>query len=180
MEEIRAQLQQSFEAIQEASYVRLKKVEERESKRDSDAQNLTTFLLWVDTGKAMVKRGKEPWKPKPTDLILLTNKVPQSDCDELKRSGVIYTLGILKGSREDDGNVLSATVYAPPESPEYQSLCELDDEFFAIQMGNLATSKRIWEALDIGTADLRENLPILNSLLYSQSVSIKHTVHSSV
>ncbi|KAG0608710.1 hypothetical protein M758_8G126400 [Ceratodon purpureus] len=169
VEEIRAQLQQSFEAIQEASYVRLKKVEERESKRDSDAQNLTTFLLWVDTGKAMVKRGKEPWKPKPTDLILLTNKVPQSDCDELKRSGVIYTLGILKGSREDDGNVLSATVYAPPESPEYQSLCELDDEFFAIQMGNLATSKRIWEALDIGTADLRENLPILNSLLYSQS-----------
>ena len=187
VEETRAMLQKSFEEIQSASYMTLERTEERKKGKtsESDTQNLKTFMLMrhgdiVNRGK----KGKSAWKPKPTDIILLTNVVPQCEYNELQRPGVLYTLGILKGSCEDDDDVVSASVYAPSESPEYQALCE-DKVFFAIQMGNLATGKRIWDALVRALPEENHNmcqrLPILNSLLYSELVCIKNlTLMTSV
>lgn len=187
VEEIRAMLQHSFEEIQSASYIPLERAEERKKGRtsDSDTQNLKTFMLMWDPDKPIVNRGKKgklAWKPKPTDIILLTTEVPQSEYKELQRSGVLYTLGILKGSCEDDDHVVSAIVYAPSESPEYKALRD-GKEFFAVQMGNLATGKRIWEALVRALPEKNHNmsLPILNELLYSELVCIKNlTMMTSV
>ena len=189
VEETRAMLKYSFEEIQSASYIPLERTEERKKERtsDSDTQNLKTFMLMRDPEWPIVNRGKKgklPWKPKPTDIILLTNKVPQSEYKELQRSGVLYTLGILKGSCEDDDDVLSAIVYAPLESPEYNALRDGKD-FFAVQMGNLATGKRIWEALVRALPEenhyMCQRLPILDSLLYSELVCIKNlTLMTSV
>lgn len=177
VEETRAMLQYSFEEIQSASYIPLKGVEEKQSR---DTQNLKTFKLMWGPDEPIVNRGKKgklAWKPKPTDMILLTNEVPQSEYKELQRSGVLYTLGILKSSSENGDYDLSATVYAPSESPEYKALCD-GKEFFAVQMGSLATSKRIWQALVRALPEENhykgQHLPIFNSLLYSELVWIEN------
>jgi hypothetical protein len=189
VEETRAMLQQSFEEIQSSSYIKLERAEERKKGKtsDSDTQNLKTFMLIRYPNIPIVNRGKKgklAWEPKPTDIILLTNLVPQCEYNELQRSGVLYTLGILKGSGKDDDHVLSATVYAPSESPEYEALRD-GKVFYAVQMGNLATGKRIWEALVRALPEedhhMCQPLPILNSLLYSELVCIKNlTLMTSV
>lgn len=184
MEEIRAQLQQSFEGIKSSSFITLKSVEEKLSRSDLDDDQLKNFILLKDPNAPIVDRDskkKISWNPKPTDLILLTTLLPQTDHRELEKSETHYALGLLKGGGNDDDDILSAVLFAPSESPEYTALKDTTCQWHAVQIGNMATSMRIWEALDQSIPEENNiweqpKLPLLECLYTeSASVSVKLT-----
>lgn len=173
VEETRAQLQHAFEDLDTASYVSLNGIREmtygREHPEDSP---LKTFELSQDDTTFISgggKKGQPHWKPKPMDLILLANVLPKNGYPELQRPGVWYRLGVVKGGREEDGALsLKAEVYAPSASPEYQALLKREQHWYAIQLGTIATSIRIWKALhESFPTDCSETLdvPVLSETL---------------
>ncbi|KXZ52834.1 hypothetical protein GPECTOR_8g217 [Gonium pectorale] len=93
---------------------------------------------------------------KPTDLILLTNS---RDVDSLGQHGVAYTLGVVKGARQDDDEDddddggdhpdFRAAVYVPVGG-DLEAAFEGQGragEWFAVCVGNVATATRTWDAL---------------------------------
>lgn len=178
VEEIRAQLQQSLEGIRTSSYISLKRVEEKPFKDESNNDQLKRFVLLMDPHAPIVDRDskkKLSWNPKPTDLILLTTVLPQTDYRELERSDAFYTFGLIKSGGKDDDSILSV-LFAPPESPEYIALKDETCQWYAVHMGSVATGIRIWEALEASMPDEMNNLeqrkePLLECL-YTESTSV--------
>ncbi|CAM6125854.1 unnamed protein product [Calypogeia fissa] len=154
LENTRSQVQHGLEAVGSAPYISLRSVDELKSSDPKKNNNpLRTLKLTTLRGRNFVERNAydAPWKPKPTDLLVLCTVIPE-DFEDLLRTGEHYTLAEMRSVDEsdtsDDFLFLKVVAYLPEESPEYKEILEGKRSWYAVFLGNLATAMRIWDALN--------------------------------
>ncbi|GAQ79821.1 tRNA-splicing endonuclease positive effector [Klebsormidium nitens] len=153
IEETRGQLQQALSELDAKVCRRIQLRGVGDGRGPGSLQPPLRTVRFEFEGVGQTSGGEKAFKP--TDVILLSNLKPERQ-EDLQREGVLYTLGVLRGDRDDspgDCAYQEATVYLPDGSRESEALCDpanRDGRWHATCLAPLATSLRIWRALHSG------------------------------
>ncbi|CAL5379006.1 unnamed protein product [Camellia sinensis] len=153
LEEIRAELSSSMEAISNAPFAKVLKYKPYETR---------TYDVTVDYWRNISShQSKVPYGALPGDIFVFTEAKPET-IDDLKRSGRTLTLGcVRKRTGDDDIAATHFKVEVPNDSRAKDGMHKFSYVVFLI---NITTSKRIWSALHMLT-----NQEVMEKLLYTNT-----------
>ncbi|XP_028060359.1 uncharacterized protein LOC114263971 [Camellia sinensis] len=153
LEEIRAELSSSMEAISNAPFAKVLKYKPYETR---------TYDVTVDYWRNISShQSKVPYRALPGDIFVFTEAKPET-IDDLKRSGRTLTLGcVRKRTGDDDIAATHFKVEVPNDSRVKDGMHKFSYVVFLI---NITTSKRIWSALHMLT-----NQEVMEKLLYTNT-----------
>ncbi|KAI3972839.1 hypothetical protein MKX01_019497 [Papaver californicum] len=166
IEETRAELCSRMEDITFAPWAEVISVE-KVKPLGSLIQNLTVdFWRNLDNEKK-----KELYCPKPGDLFVLSNGLPELASD-LDRVGITWTFGVVtsvkakKGEEEEEFSDDFPSTSFKVQTPKAIEIHEgMQNSLFAIFLTNMTTNTRIWNALG-----MYGNMSIINQVLCPNSV----------
>lgn len=156
-EETRTELQSSLDVISTAPYAEVIAFD------DAKPRGTFHYDIRVDYWRNRFGRGKEPYKILPGDVLILANKKPETAPD-LRLSGNLWTYALVvkieDGECEEDDNI--SAYFKVKASKDMESDGERWNSMFVVFLMNMATQRRIWNALH-----LFGNLQVINRVLSS-------------
>ncbi|KAI3941858.1 hypothetical protein MKW92_001566 [Papaver armeniacum] len=165
IEETRAELCSKMEGITFAPWAEVISVE-KVKPVESLIQNLTVDF-WRNRKN---ERKKELYCPKPGDLFVLSNALPELASD-LNRIGITWTFGVVtnvkakKGEEEESRDDIPSTSFKV-QTPKAIDIHEgMHNSLFVVFLTNMTTNTRIWNALGMSG-----NMSIINQILCTNSV----------
>ncbi|KAI3939781.1 hypothetical protein MKW92_012567 [Papaver armeniacum] len=162
IEETRAELCSRMEVISQLPYGEIIFIEESKTPTGSFFYNLKVDSWRNQYGES----SKEPYNPKPCDLLVLSDAVPEIASD-LERFGRVWTFALVTDvmkespSSLDGGNSISFEV----RTSKTIGAKEHGNSLFAIFLTNVRTNTSIWTALHMSG-----NLEIIKRVLGSNYV----------
>ncbi|CAM6088743.1 unnamed protein product [Calypogeia fissa] len=153
LEDTRAQIQRGLEELGSADYIEvgygIKDTDVAnydDSDRTRDMKQLRK--LTVGLRKFVQRRKEDPWKPKPTDLVLLCSFLPRNLDDLLSRSGEYHTLTLISDSEDEFLHSFNVKAYVDTAGSMYRDMVKFKRFWYAVYVNNAATAMRIWDALN--------------------------------
>ncbi|KAI3870778.1 hypothetical protein MKX03_006762 [Papaver bracteatum] len=165
IEETRAELCSKMEGITFAPWAEVISVE-KVKPVESLIQNLTVDF-WRNRKN---ERKKELYCPKPGDLFVLSNALPELASD-LDRIGITWTFGVVtnvkakKGEEEESRDDIPSTSFKVQTPKAIDTHEGMHNSLFVVFLTNMTTNTRIWNALGMSG-----NMSIINQILCTNSV----------
>ncbi|KAI3933244.1 hypothetical protein MKW92_003652 [Papaver armeniacum] len=137
----------------------------------SSVNGLTkTVFSWSVEDIFNDEKKKELYCPKPGDLFVLSNALPELASD-LNRIGITWTFGVVtnvkakKGEEEESRDDIPSTSFKV-QTPKAIDIHEgMHNSLFVVFLTNMTTNTRIWNALGMSG-----NMSIINQILCTNSV----------
>ncbi|XP_028104168.1 uncharacterized protein LOC114303236 [Camellia sinensis] len=148
LEEIRAELSSTMEAISSAPFAQIISLNEYKPYPTASLLYDVEVGFWRNGGSS--RHGKEPYRALPSDIFVFTQAKPESVSD-LQRSGSEWAFGTItkiSGGDNKRNDIAAATHFNVKASKD---LININDgrncKAYMIFLMNITTSKRIWTAL---------------------------------
>ncbi|KAL7258164.1 hypothetical protein ACSBR1_004309 [Camellia fascicularis] len=148
LEEIRAELSSTMEAISSAPFAQIISLNEYKPYPTASLLYDVEVGYWRNGGSS--HHGKEPYRALPSDIFVFTQAMPESVSD-LQRSGSEWAFGTItkiSGGDNKRNDIAAATHFNVKASKD---LININDgrkcKSYMIFLMNITTSKRIWTAL---------------------------------
>jgi hypothetical protein len=114
--------------------------------------SVVEYKMLIDREYDMGERkGKQIFMLKPKDILILSSRVPQyvEDLCDFMLAVVNRTECQYKNTdgENEDSSMLEVKVYVPDMHPFCSQNSNMENKYFGIYLGNLATNLRIWKAL---------------------------------
>lgn len=171
LEETRAALASSLEAVYKAPYAEVVSLEEAKPDAQAPSEEVVflkeakpatcLYNVKVDNWRNRTSdRGKEPYRTLPGDFVMLSDSKPES-VSHLRRIGQTYTFASVT-TMSDNGNDDSCT----SSGFKLKAACTIGaghqhcKSLYVVYLTNITTHKRIWKALK-----MRQNLKIIEKVL---------------
>ncbi|KAF6160731.1 hypothetical protein GIB67_035932 [Kingdonia uniflora] len=158
LEETRAELYSSMELISNAPFA------EVTSLKDSKPYGSCLYDLNIDSWRNISRPGgKEPYKAKPGDILIISDSIPEIVSD-LQRFNRTWTFASVTKVGEDEDSDIST--YLKVRTLKAIEVKEgMRESLFAIFLMNITTNNRIWSALH-----MVGNLDVVKEVLSTESL----------
>ncbi|KAM0946829.1 putative DNA helicase [Dioscorea sansibarensis] len=169
LEEVRADMASCLEALAQAPFTKIPEINKIGPK------NQLLYHIKIDRQDASIAGKNEVYIPKRGDIFVLTDSRPKFVSD-LIRNGRSYRIAIVsKGGDDDDEMPPDNYNISLSKSLDNDQLCVTDSgktPLFAVYLLNIATSNRIWKAIDFELATKR-NLLLVKEVINTKSSIFK-------
>ncbi|KAH9289070.1 hypothetical protein KI387_033187, partial [Taxus chinensis] len=170
IEETRAQLQQSLESVAEAQYATI--TFQDEIQLSEGVVEKYEMLVDRETDTGGEKKGQQNLKFKPMDILILSTKLPEilDDFRDDYLLSLVHSIDVQETSSTDCQDTsldeLKVKIYVRCGHPFTSKNYNLKRKYFAIYLGSIASSLRIWNALHTPLEDGEKNWAMLNKAIY--------------
>ncbi|KAM0946831.1 putative DNA helicase [Dioscorea sansibarensis] len=166
LEEVRTDMASCLEALAQAPFTNILEINKIGPKKQ------LLYHIKIGRQNASVTGKNKIYIPKRGDIFVLTDSRPKFVSD-LMRNGRSYRIAIVsKGGNDDDEMPHDNYNISLSKSLDNDQFCDIDNSktpLFAVYLMNIATSNRIWKAIDFELATKR-NLLLVKEIFKDREV----------
>ncbi|KAM0946827.1 putative P-loop containing nucleoside triphosphate hydrolase [Dioscorea sansibarensis] len=169
LEEVRADMASCLEAIAQAPFTNILKINEISPRKQ------LSYHIKIGRQNASIAGKNEIYIPKRGDIFVLTDSRPSHVSDLIWNGRSCRIAIVSKGGDDDDEMPPDNYDILLSKSLDNDQFCDRDNSetlLFAVYLLNIATSSRIWKAIDFELATKR-NLLLVKEVINTKSLIFK-------